>query len=113
MSPVMGGALHLGDVLRRGSRPFQGGAPAAVAAKPLRILFMVSAHNSLSQRAYIALSELGHEVTVVTVESPEAMEQAVVHHRPELVVCPFLKRIIPESVWTNHRCLVVHPGPLG
>jgi putative two-component system hydrogenase maturation factor HypX/HoxX len=113
MSPLIGGALHFGDVVRRGSRPFQGGAPATPAAKPLRILFLVSAHNSLSQRAYIALTELGHEVSVATVDTPEAMEQAVARHQPELVVCPFLKRIIPESVWSSHRCLVVHPGPLG
>jgi putative two-component system hydrogenase maturation factor HypX/HoxX len=85
----------------------------SLAATRLRILFLVSAHNSLSQRAYIALTELGHEVSVATVESAEAMEQAVARHRPELVVCPFLKKIIPESVWTSHRCLVVHPGPLG
>ena len=24
-----------------------------------------------------------------------------------------LKKIIPESVWRRHRCLVVHPGPAG
>ena len=29
---------------------------------------------------------------------------------PTLVVAPFLKRAIPESVWRAHRCLVVHPG---
>jgi putative two-component system hydrogenase maturation factor HypX/HoxX len=73
----------------------------------------VSAHNSLSQRAYIALTELGHEVTVTVVDSPEAMEAAVAQHRPELIVCPILKKIIPESIWANHRCLVVHPGPTG
>ena len=33
--------------------------------------------------------------------------------RPELIVCPFLKKFIPESIWSQHRCLVVHPGPRG
>ena len=33
-------------------------------ANPLRILFLVSAHNSLSQRIFIALTEQGHDVTV-------------------------------------------------
>src|SRR5215831_9603633 len=36
----------------------------------LRVLFLVSAHNGLSQRAWIALTELGHEVAVAVVESP-------------------------------------------
>jgi putative two-component system hydrogenase maturation factor HypX/HoxX len=79
----------------------------------LRILFLVSAHNSLSQRAEIALTELGHSVDVAVVETGEAMEAAVARHRPELIVCPMLKKIIPESVWSRHRCLIVHPGPVG
>ena len=47
------------------------------------------------------------------VDSGAAMEAAVERHRPELIVCPMLKKIIPESIWTKHRCLVVHPGPSG
>ena len=87
--------------------------PVQPAARPLRILFLVSAHNSLSQRAQIALTELGHAVEVAVVDSGEAMEAAVARHRPELIVCPILKKIIPESIFANHRCLIVHPGPVG
>jgi putative two-component system protein, hydrogenase maturation factor HypX/HoxX len=79
----------------------------------MRVLFLVSAHNSLSQRAWIALTELGHEVEVAVVDSADAMEAAVAEHEPQLIVCPFLKKFIPESIWSRHRCLVVHPGPLG
>ena len=79
----------------------------------MRVLFLVSAHNSLSQRAWIALTELGHEVTVAVVDSAAAMEAAVSEHRPQLIVCPMLKTLIPESIWAKHRCLVVHPGPRG
>jgi putative two-component system hydrogenase maturation factor HypX/HoxX len=79
----------------------------------MRILFLVSAHNSLSQRAAIALTELDHDVSVAVVDSGEAMQAAVAEHRPQLIVSPFLKKFIPESIWSRHRCLVVHPGPLG
>ena len=24
-----------------------------------------------------------------------------------------LKKLIPESIWSSHRCLIVHPGPKG
>ena len=78
-----------------------------------RILFLVSAHNSLSQRAWIELTERGHDVTVEVVDSSAAMEAAVHEHDPELIVCPMLKKIIPASIWSQHCCLVVHPGPLG
>ena len=50
---------------------------------------------------------------MAVVDSGPAMEAAVEVHRPELIVCPFLKTIIPESVCSKHRCLVVHPGPVG
>jgi putative two-component system protein, hydrogenase maturation factor HypX/HoxX len=107
------GFTTLHDVLRRGPNPLRGEPAVHPAARALRILFLVSAHNSLSQRAYIALTELGHEVEVAVVETAEAMEAAVARHRPELIVCPILKKIIPESIWANHRCLIVHPGPVG
>jgi putative two-component system protein, hydrogenase maturation factor HypX/HoxX len=85
----------------------------AQARPSLQILFLVSSHNSLSQRAYIALTELGHEVAIAVVDSPTAMEAAVTRHRPELIVCPMLKKMIPESIWASRRCLIVHPGPRG
>lgn len=78
-----------------------------------RILFLVSAHNGLSQRAHIALTELGHQVTVAIVDSEHEMEAAVERNRPDLIVCPMLKKFIPESIWATRRCLIVHPGPKG
>src|SRR4051794_34694042 len=91
-------------------------APALAApaqARPLRILFVVSAHNSLSQRVLVALAERRHRITVAVVDTPEEIEEVVERHHPELIVCPMLKTFIPERVWSRHRCLVVHPGPLG
>ena len=79
----------------------------------MRILFLVSAHNSLSQRTQIALTELGHDVSVAVVSAALEMEAAVARHHPELIVCPMLKAIIPESITRRHRCLIVHPGPVG
>jgi putative two-component system hydrogenase maturation factor HypX/HoxX len=81
--------------------------------RSLDILFLVSAHNSLSQRAQIELTEQGHRVAVAVVDTAPAMEAAVAAHPPELIACPFLKTMIPESVWSKHRCLIVHPGPMG
>jgi putative two-component system protein, hydrogenase maturation factor HypX/HoxX len=79
----------------------------------MRILFLVSAHNSLSQRIGIALTELDHDVAIAVVDSGSAMEAAVRGHAPDLIVCPFLKTMIPESIWARHCCLIVHPGPRG
>jgi putative two-component system hydrogenase maturation factor HypX/HoxX len=88
-------------------------APSGGPARSLRVLFLVSTHNSLSQCAWVAVTALGHRVTVVVVDSAAAMEAAVAEHGPELIVCPMLKQMIPESIWAKHRCLIVHPGPRG
>lgn len=109
----MDAPTHLDDVLRRGPGRLRGEVPVPRAHHPLRILFLTSAHNSLSQRAYIALTEMGHRVTVGVVDCSEAMDALVAQHRPDLIVCPMLKKFIPEWVWQNHTCLVVHPGPHG
>ena len=100
------------DIGFRPSGVLEAGEPCEPVSS-LRVLFLVSAHNGLSQRALIALSELGHQVVVEVVDGPAAMEAAVAENRPQLIVCPFLKTLIPESIWSEHRCLIVHPGPQG
>jgi putative two-component system protein, hydrogenase maturation factor HypX/HoxX len=103
--------VGIADLGALASRSGSGGVP--VRSSTLRILFLVSAHNGLSQRTWIALRELGHEVMVAVVDTAAAMEAAVAENAPELVVCPFLKTMIPASIWSRYRCLIVHPGPAG
>jgi putative two-component system protein, hydrogenase maturation factor HypX/HoxX len=40
-------------------------------------------------------------------------EEAIALAKPDLIIAPFLKRAIPESVWSRIPCLVVHPGVPG
>lgn len=78
------------------------------------ILLVASAFNSLSQRLYAELSDLGHRVDVVLASpGPDAIRAAVREVRPELVVAPMLKTALPEDVWRERPCLIVHPGPPG
>jgi putative two-component system hydrogenase maturation factor HypX/HoxX len=79
----------------------------------MKIHFLTSAHNSLSQRLLIELTERGHVVTVSLAESEDAMFNAVAEHSPELIVAPMLKTAIPEAIWSKHTCLIVHPGIKG
>ncbi|OLZ63020.1 hydrogenase maturation protein [Streptomyces sp. IMTB 2501] len=78
------------------------------------ILLVASAFNSLSQRVYAELSDLGHRVDVVLASQGVDRVRAAVHElRPELVIAPMLKTALPEDVWREHTCLIVHPGPPG
>ncbi|MCD9874557.1 hydrogenase maturation protein [Streptomyces guryensis] len=78
------------------------------------ILLVASAFNSLSQRVYAELSDEGHRVDVVLAShGTEAIRTAVHETRPELIIAPMLKTALPEDVWREHTCLIVHPGPPG
>ena len=79
----------------------------------MRILFLTHSFNSLTQRLYAELSACGHEVSIEFDINDAVAEQAVELFRPHLVVAPYLRRAIPESIWARHVCLVVHPGIVG
>ena len=76
----------------------------------MRILFLVHAFNSLSQRLHAELSRRGHELSVEYDVNDAVTLEAVQLFEPELILAPFLKRAIPEAVWRRYPCLVVHPG---
>lgn len=61
----------------------------------MKILFLCIAHNSLSQRLYLALSRT-HTVSVEYALSDEIMLEAVALSKPDLVICPFLTTFVPK-----------------
>lgn len=79
----------------------------------MRILFLTHSFNSLTQRLYCELSGRGHQLSIEFDIADSVAEEAVERFRPELIVAPFLKRAIPESIWSRHCCLIVHPGIVG
>jgi putative two-component system protein, hydrogenase maturation factor HypX/HoxX len=76
----------------------------------VRVLLLASAFNGLTQRLHRELSTRGHTVSVELAISPQAMEEAVTLFRPDIILCPFLKQRVPDSIWKQHTCLIVHPG---
>src|SRR5450755_4245987 len=79
----------------------------------MRILLLVHAFNSLSQRLYIELSQDGHELSVELDIHDRVTSEAAELWQPDLILAPFLQRAIPASLWQRHLCLIVHPGPPG
>src|SRR5450759_676048 len=79
----------------------------------MKIVFFTTAHNSLSQRAFVELVDRGHTVIVVIASSEEVMLEAVDREQPALIVAPLLKKVIPASIWQQHTCIIVHPGVKG
>lgn len=79
----------------------------------MRILFITSSHNGLSQRLFCELEREGHEIKIQLATSPEVMIEAVSSFSPALIIAPFLKAAIPDEIWKKHTCLIVHPGIKG
>ncbi|MBK6293174.1 MAG: hydrogenase maturation protein [Rhodoferax sp.] len=79
----------------------------------MRILLLTHAFNSLTQRLGAELQQRGHEVSIEFDIADSVAEEAVMLFRPELIVAPYLRRAIPESIWSRHVCLIVHPGIVG
>lgn len=79
----------------------------------MKIFFAVSSFNGLSQRAFVELKLLGHQIYVHQLINEESIIAAVENFQPHLIIAPFLKKAIPEAIWRNHICLIVHPGIRG
>ena len=79
----------------------------------MRILLLTHSFNSLAQRIYVELAARGHELSVELDIADAVSIEAARLFRPDLVIAPYLKRAIPEALWRECVCLVVHPGPPG
>ena len=78
----------------------------------MKILFLCTAHNSLSQRLYVALAEK-HTLSIELALSDNVMIEAVNLFQPDLILCPFLTIAVPKEIHKTHLTLIVHPGPPG
>jgi putative two-component system hydrogenase maturation factor HypX/HoxX len=79
----------------------------------MRILMLVHAFNSLSQRLYVELTRDGHDLSIELDIHDRVTAEAVDLFAPDVILAPFLKRAIPAAVWRRCLCLIVHPGPPG
>ena len=79
----------------------------------MRILLLTHTFNSLAQRLYLELAARGHVLSVELDINDATTAEAVALFEPDLVLAPFLKRAIAESVWRAVPCFIVHPGPPG
>ena len=79
----------------------------------LDILFLVTAHNTMSQKAYCLLCSLYQHQVMVELHSNDKLVERVHALKPHLIICPFLTRSIPSEIYNAFITLIVHPGPVG
>ncbi len=79
----------------------------------MRILLFATAYNGMCQRVHRELALSGHQLSIELSKESEVMQMAFSNYSPDLVICPFLKHRIPDAIWQNVPCLVLHPGIVG
>ncbi len=79
----------------------------------MRILLLADTYNSLTQRVYAELTYRCHQVSVELALSDKVMSEAVELYQPDLIIAPFLTKAIPKQIWSQHVCMIIHPGIKG
>lgn len=80
----------------------------------MKILLISTAFSGLTQRFYTELNDAGYDVSVELHLGNEAqLFEGVQLFRPDLILCPFLTRRLPASIYQHYKCLIVHPGIKG
>lgn len=79
----------------------------------MRILLLSTSYNSMTQAAHLELNQLGHDVSIEVFVNDDQVREGIELFKPELILCPMLTKVIPEDVWRNTPCIIVHPGIRG
>lgn len=76
----------------------------------MKILFIVTSFNSLSQKVYVELKDLNHEIYVEYFINDNYIKNKVLNCKPDLILCPFLTKKISKEIYENYIVLILHPG---
>ncbi|WP_428243624.1 enoyl-CoA hydratase-related protein [Gynuella sp.] len=76
----------------------------------MKVLILASAFSGLTQRVFKELLLLGHVVEQHYDLNETILRDQVSHFEPDIIICPFLTQRIPEDIWRQYLCLIVHPG---
>ncbi len=76
----------------------------------MRIMILSTAFSGMAQRLLGELKQLGHEISQHYDLDEDILRHQVKRFKPEVILCPFLTQKIPEDIYRNYICLIVHPG---
>ena len=79
----------------------------------MKILLVVSGFNSLTQSVFVKLEDMGHTLCVQYATDDESIIDEVDRFCPDIIICPYLKKFIPEKVFTKTPTYILHPGLRG
>ncbi len=75
----------------------------------MTILLLCTTFNSLTQAVYVRLKDMGYRVQVLYAVDIEKIPDFTL----DLILAPFLKTYLPETIWKNYPVFIFHPGSRG
>ena len=79
----------------------------------MRVLLVVSAFNSLTQRVFCSLRDLHHDVSVTYATNDEKISQEIERFKPDILFCPYLKSYLSKDIFSKIPTFILHPGIRG
>ncbi|CAA6805232.1 MAG: Hydrogenase [uncultured Sulfurovum sp.] len=79
----------------------------------MKITLLVSTYNSLSQAVHVALKDKGYQLNITYSINTSQMQEEIDSFNPEIILCPFLKKYLPEAIYENYPTFIFHPAPIG
>lgn len=79
----------------------------------MRVLLVVSAFNSLTQRIFCDLRSRSETVGIAFAINDAQLAEEVAAFEPDIILSPFLKKRIPKSIWNTIPTFIIHPGIAG
>jgi len=79
----------------------------------MKITLLISAFNSISQSYYTILKNKNFKVDVVCAINDSQMISEVRDFKPDIIICPYLKKYVPEVIFSTIKTFILHPGIIG
>ena len=79
----------------------------------MKILLIVSAFNSLTQRVFCELRDMKHTVSVEFALNDKEIMEEVEKFKPDIIFCPYLKKYLPCELFLKTPTFILHPGIRG
>ncbi len=79
----------------------------------MKILLLVSAFNSLTQRVFTELQDMQYQVSVQYAVNDKEMIEEVQRFKPDIIFSPYLKKYIPKEIYLKIPTFILHPGIRG
>ena len=79
----------------------------------MKITLLISTFNSISQSYYTILKDKGYSIDIVYAINDTQMINEIDEFKPDIILCPYLKKFVPKEIYNIYDTYILHPGIIG